>query len=50
MQKIGVLVIAAKKTDAVTADDKKKTETAPVSAAGESKTDDGSLKKRNVNK
>ncbi|KAF8807907.1 calnexin [Phlegmacium glaucopus] len=38
------------KTDAVTADDKMESEAAPVSSAGDSKKDDGNLKKRNVNK
>jgi len=44
-----VVTKSTKKTDGVTPDDKKKTETAPVSAAGagDSKKDDG-LKKRNV--
>jgi hypothetical protein len=45
-----VVTKSTKKTDAVTADDKKKVETAPVAAAGNSEKDDGSLKKRNVNK
>ncbi|KAF8167548.1 Calreticulin family-domain-containing protein [Crassisporium funariophilum] len=45
-----VVTKSAKKTDAVTPDDKKKTEKAPVSSAGDGKKDDGNLKKRNVNK
>jgi hypothetical protein len=46
-----VLTKSTKKTDAVTPDDKKKSQAAPVSSAGdESKEEDGNLKKRNVNK
>ncbi|KAF6748416.1 Calreticulin family-domain-containing protein [Ephemerocybe angulata] len=37
---------SAKKTDAVTPDDKKKTQAAPVAPAGETKKDDEKLKKR----
>jgi hypothetical protein len=38
---------SSKKTDAVTADDKTKTETAPVSAAGEkNEKEEGAIKKR----
>jgi hypothetical protein len=45
-----VVTKSTKKTDAVTADDEKKTDAAPVSSASGSKKDDGNLKKRNVNK
>jgi len=41
-----VVTKSSKKTDAVTPDDKAKTETAPVSAAGEKKEEDGTIKKR----
>jgi len=41
-----VVTKSSKKTDAITADDKTKTETAPVSAAGEKKEDDSTIKKR----
>jgi hypothetical protein len=43
-----VVTKSSKKTDAPTPDDKKKTEAAPVAPAGETKKDDGNLKKRNV--
>ena len=37
---------STKKTDAVTPDDKKKTETAPVAPAGEEKKEESKLKNR----
>lgn len=43
-----VVTKSAKKTDAVTPDDKTKFEKAPVAPAGDVKKDDGNLKKRNV--
>ncbi|KAF9011146.1 Calreticulin family-domain-containing protein [Cyathus striatus] len=43
-----VVTKSSKKTDAPTPDDKKKSEATPVAPAGETKKDDGNLKKRNV--